>query len=57
MDFLRAFTPLWVSLNDEHCNALSMNMATLEAKNISFFSWRHLTRHNMQKLGFQNKKI
>ena len=57
MDFLRAFTPLWVSLNDEHCNALSMNMATLEAKNIPFFSWRHLTRHNMQKLGFQNKKI
>ena len=46
MDFLRAFTPLWVSLNDEHCNALSMNMATLEAKNILFLlEASHQTQH------------
>ena len=46
-----------MSLNDKHCNALSMNRATLEAKNIPFFSWRHLTRHNMQKLSFQKKNM
>ena len=57
MDFFRALTPLWMSLNDKHCNALSMNRATLEAKNIPFFSWRHLTRHNMQKLSFQKKNM
>ena len=34
MEFFRALTPLWMSLNDEHCNALS-KQTSKQTKNTS----------------------